>query len=566
MATVSPFVELRRYFLSGFVRPSFLGEHGAEALRGLLVTLGSAVALLGLFLPYPLLKKYWYLSSLESGEAYTRALLSDQALMIAVPMIVIGLVMSLVAPSLYVDDTDFLVLTPLPVSRATVFAAKLAAVAIFVGLFVVALNTAGNLWFPAITGGRWAAHPLLARLWTHTAASLLATSFVPLVFAVLQGLTVTVLPRTSATRASTAVQVLLLTGLAAAMPALLRMPGLLDPEPWMRVVPPFWFVGIARYLLGARDPLFVELAAIGVTAYAIAIVALVGCYAAAYLQHGNADSATGFSPSAISLKGSAPGRWLGRWQAAPATRAGLDFIRATVARSRLNLIVLAGILAIGVGLVVDTLLTTTAGRYRVELQSREVAYRAIAPSLMLMLTALVGLRATFLLPMTRDANWIFRQLDARSAREGLLTAVEWWFVVAGTGVPLAIGLPLQFATFGPVRTLLAAPLVALVGLVMVEALLRTWRRVPFTCSYIPGKQHVALVLIISCAAYWIFVYVAGHIISWSTLRPSRWLMIGGVLLALWAWLRRRRLAAPDRATLEFEDEMPDVVRSLDLFS
>ncbi len=291
MRSTSPFSELRRYFLEGFFRPAFLGEHGADALRHLLVTLAAATAMLGLFLPYPLLKKYMYLSTLDSGLPYREALLADQTLVIGVSMIIIGLAMSLMAPSLYVDDTDFLVLTPMPVPSATVFAAKLAAVITFVALSMVATNTIGNLWFPAISGGRWATHPRLARIGAHSVASVLATSFVPIALAVLQGLTVTLLPRRLATTASTALQALLLCALTAVIPMLLRMPGRLEVQAWMTFVPPSWFVGVSYYLLGDRDPALVRLAAIAVGAYGVVLTAMIGCYALAYLQYGRSNVA-----------------------------------------------------------------------------------------------------------------------------------------------------------------------------------------------------------------------------------------------------------------------------------
>lgn len=563
MRSTGPLVELTRYFLDGFVRPSFLGEHGEDALRRLLVTLAAATAMLGLFLPLPLFKKYLGLSMMSSGTPYREALLSDQILLLGVPMIIIGLAISVVAPSLYVDETDFLVLTPLPVSRASVFTAKLSAVAIFVALFVLAANTVGNLWFPAISGGRWATSSGLARMGTHTVASLLATSFVPIALAVLQGFTVTFVPRRLASMASTVLQALVLCALTAAVPMLLRMPGRLEVQPWMAFVPPCWFVGVSRYLLGDPDPAFARLAMIAVAAYGVAFAAVVICYAAAYLQYGRVTAVASFPRMAKSPPGSDPSR--GR--VGPATLAGLAFIGATVSRGRLNLLVLAGISAVGISLVVDTVLTSTIGRHgRIELASREVSYRAIAPTLMLVLAALVGLRATFLLPMMREANWIFRLIDARSTRIGLLTSVEWWFVAAGVGVPLIIGWPVQLAALGFARTLLAAPLVLLVALTLVEIVLREWRRVPFTCSYIPGKRHLAAMILLAWLAYGLFVYLAGHVIAWAILRPPRLVMIFGVLLALYATLRRRRLASPERASLEFEDEMPDVIRTLGLFS
>jgi hypothetical protein len=560
MPSTRPFVELTRHFLEGFFRPAFLGEHGADALRRLLITLASAIAMLGMFLPYPLLKKYMGLSAMDSGMPYREAMISDQILLIGVPMIVVGLAMTLVAPSLYVDDADFLILKPLPVPSGTVFAAKLAAVALFIAIFVVATNTVGNIWFPAISGGRWATSGLLARTGAHTAASLLATSFVPLAIAMVQGVPLTLLPRRIASTMSLILQAVLFCGLTAAVPLLLRMPIRLEVEPWMVFAPPAWFMGVAHYLRGETDPAFARLAGIGVAAYIGALLTVALCYVGSYLQFGRSSVTVDKPPRT---------RWRNplALRLAPPTLAGLGFITATIARNRLNVMVLAGMLAIGAGLVLDTLLAGWyGGQSRLRDPSRLVVYRAIAPSLMLVLTAIVGVRASFLLPVAREANWVFRLIDPVPVRTSLLASVESWFVLVGAIAPLCAGLPLLLITLGLARTALCAPVLLLVALTMVELVLLRWRRVPFTCSYIPGKEHLVKVALMTLLAYWVCVFVAGHLVGWAMLRPSRVLTTCGVLLAAYAWLRRRRIAMRAQATLEFEDEMPDVIRSLRLSS
>ena len=69
-------------------------------------------------------------------EAYAREVVADHAFLMALPMWIVAGAMSLVGQSLFPDETDFRILMAEPLSRSVVFAAKLAALLLFGGLFV----------------------------------------------------------------------------------------------------------------------------------------------------------------------------------------------------------------------------------------------------------------------------------------------------------------------------------------------------------------------------------------------------------------------------------------------
>jgi len=102
-----------------------------------------------------------------------------------------------------------------------------------------------------------------------------------------------------------------------------------------------------------------------------------------------------------------------------------------------------------------------------------------------------------------------------------------------------------------------AAVVALVGMVFVHAVLIDWRRIPFTCSYLPGKRLVAYTLVLGFAAFVLFTSVAVRLVHLATGSATHALMIAAAL-SLVAWLlRRRRLAIWAETPLMFEDEFPD---------
>ena len=64
------------------------------------------------------------------------------------------------------------------------------------------------------------------------------------------------------------------------------------------------------------------------------------------------------------------------------------------------------------------------------------------------------------------------------------------FVIACGIVPVYLAsLPASIAILGWVRALAVTALGALVALLCFERLFRDWCKLPFTCSYIPGKER-----------------------------------------------------------------------------
>ena len=70
-------------------------------------------------------------------EHYRRAILGDQLFMLCVAMFVVASVATAVCQSMFPSETDFRILTPLPVTRRAVFGAKLLALAVFTAVFVL---------------------------------------------------------------------------------------------------------------------------------------------------------------------------------------------------------------------------------------------------------------------------------------------------------------------------------------------------------------------------------------------------------------------------------------------
>jgi hypothetical protein len=81
-------------------------------------------------------------------------------------------------------------------------------------------------------------------------------------------------------------------------------------------------------------------------------------------------------------------------------------------------------------------------------------------------------------------------------------------------------------------------IVGLIGLNFVHAVLRDWRRIPFTCSYVPGKAFIAQTLLVGSLAYIAFTWLGGWLVQ---RRAARTPIVGrpGATLAISNGLLRR---------------------------
>jgi len=174
----------------------------------------------------------------------------------------------------------------------------------------------------------------------------------------------------------------------------------------------------------------------------------------------------------------------------------------------------------------------------------------------LMFACGIGVRAALALPMEQRANWIFRLTEDDATRRDQLRAVDYVVTTYVVGVPVAAAIPVLWMALGP-PAVVAAAIVALVGLVFVHVVLFDWRRIPFTCSYLPGKRFITHSLVLGFVAYVIFTLTGGILVRAATAGTRQAILIAAALSVIAGLLRWRRLAIWSETPLMFEDEFPD---------
>lgn len=173
----------------------------------------------------------------------------------------------------------------------------------------------------------------------------------------------------------------------------------------------------------------------------------------------------------------------------------------------------------------------------------------------------IAARASLALPIEPKANWMFRVTERDAIRGDQLHAAERVVTLFAVLIPVTLTLPIQWLVGGP-RALIASAMTGVFGLLWVEALLRDWRRIPFTCSHMPGKHSVAQSSLAGVGMYAI-VSTIGGAMETASLRaasPTPGVVIVAVLSVLGLVLRRRRRMRWREMPLTFDDELPSDVQ------
>jgi hypothetical protein len=556
-----PETVLTRHFFTSLFDFGFLSDDGADSLkRALLGSLAVAMAL-GLLLTRVFMEKYGDVSG-ASADEYARAVVADHAFLIAVPMWFVASAVVLVGHSLFPDETDFRILMAEPLSRLTVFASKLTALLIFVGMFVAGTHLA-LLPLAALTMlGAVKTGSLLVTATAFGASSLLGSLFAALAVVAVHGLLVLFAPRRLLLTFSGAVRSVLIASLVMSLPLVARLPGtaraFATDAWWLPWVPPAWFVGLERWLIGEG-----RYGALASQAGAATVLAIAGSVASYLLLYRRFDRVMLQGPATRSERGWTRSLDL-RVGRAPVRHATGRFVALTIRRSLLHQGLIVGLLAGAGGFVLNSLLSTDGWNRPLDLRGRSPFLLTLlwAPVTMMFL-AIPAIRLALSVPLDLRSNWIFRMTEDVPGRAEVAAANIRIVLALGVALPLALVGPAQWWVLGRQAVGIIA-LEALIGWLVVEWVMADWSRIPFTCSYIPGKGFVPHMFVKGFASYVFFTTLSTVLLRLSLSNP-RVGVVAAVLVAAAAtalWLHRTREAP--LTPLLFDDELPSDVNPLRL--
>lgn len=187
-----------------------------------------------------------------------------------------------------------------------------------------------------------------------------------------------------------------------------------------------------------------------------------------------------------------------------------------------------------------------------------------AVTFLVLCAVIAGLRNVASMPLGLRANWIVRVTEL-NAPSDYFRAIRRALMVCSV-VPVWIGSGIFLCAFLPLRVVAEHLVVlAMVGGILVEFCLYSFRKIPFTCSYLQGKGNLHFAFL-ACAL--VHLPVIGTAAEWEAQMLSTPLRFTVMILVLGAGLFGVRRGAPSTfrpiVTVQFNESESPLVQTLSL--
>ncbi len=539
-------------------------------MRSTVVNVLAMLAAPGMLLPFLFLSKY---VKLQDEPMYVRDLasLGEKEFFICFSMTVMGLVTVIEWEMLFPDRRDYANLTPLPIRLSTMFGAKIAALLAFLAIFSLAINAFSPVMFPAVVTQKGALAIMLVFARCHVISVLAANTFVFLLCVAVQGLLMNVLGYRAFRRVSPYVQFALVSAIIIMFLLSARIASQLQPGQAVNpaavyAFPPLWFLGLYQTQLGWHNPVFRDLAASARLWVGWTTVAALAAYVLSYKRHvrrslESTDEFAAEPTPAQRVVGHLVDRFVLR---DGVQQAAFYFVWKTLTRSRRHKLFFAAYVAAGCALVFEGLavLIARGGNSWMYRPTPEL----LPIPLILAFFILCGMRHVFAVPAELRANWVFQVSDRGQARR-CLAGVRKAMVVLGIAPLFALLLPLHVVFWGWKMAFLHMLFGIVVALLLMDVLLVNFEKLPFTCSYLPGKANLKVSWPIYLFGFTTYLSATLTLEYWMLQRPIRfaWLIALAALVHLALAVYRRRVIGHE-VTLVFDEQPEPLIRTLNLWA
>ena len=492
-------------------------------------------------------------------------LVSFRFLFICYSMIAMGVVMVFEWDALFPDRRDYQILTPLPLRVFTLFVAKMAALGIFLAMFLAAINFFGVLFWPGVESHG----SFLPVIGTHVVVMAAAGLFSALAVGGFHGVLVTVFHGAAYRRISVCAQT--------AVMAVLIMFLFLSPmigsslkelcrtgSPYLRWFPAFWFAGLYEQLrpavsqagwsrgenLADAGRVLSGLGTLAAHALWIALAVFTVTFLPGYRRHSRRVlEAPEPNPKGPGWIRHAFDAAIGRLLRDPVECGVFHFIGQTIARSLKHRLFLAAYGGFSAAVVV---MMVASGS-----NSRRLP-------LMLSFILVSGLRAAFNFPSDLRATWVFQVSETNSVATYVRAMRKW--VTMYAIVPLFLLLAaIEWALGSWTATAFHFVFGVAVSIVLMETLFLDFHKVPFACSRSPGKVNLVFLSVLYVFGFTFYSDYMASLEDWLWAKPwaavAFFLAIAGGLTAL---TRTRERLPVGAAVLDYEDDGNPAVRTLGL--
>jgi CubicO group peptidase (beta-lactamase class C family) len=313
--------------------------------------------------------------------------------------------------------------------------------------------------------------------------------------------------------------------------------------------PSYWFLGLFQQLNGS--PALALLARRAWIGLGVALSATATAYVLSY-----ARTLRKIVEEPDIVAGTRGGVWLPRF-GNPLKTAIVQFSVRALLRSRLHRIILAFYLGVGFALVIALVNTPSAENPLPDVPAGDpwglVNTPLLAAGIVMMCFAVIGARVVFSLPLDLRGNWIFRVTGAPRVTDCLEGARRSLLLLSAAPV-WAVSAVLCFYRW-PWRAAAGhLAILGLIGLILAELCLYNFDKIPFTCSYLPGKSQIHMAIL---GAYLLlgFTILSVEYERQALENPARFVLALIGLACVWACTRWRTAAhaRSEEARVQFEE-------------
>jgi hypothetical protein len=330
-------------------------------------------------------------------------------------------------------------------------------------------------------------------------------------------------------------------------------------DPFVYVYPPLWFTGLYEFLIGNKDPYFEALASIAVLAIIIGFFFCIFILEINFKLH---LLKTGESGSKIAILNKTKRAFFnvfnGIFLRKPIQRAVFHFFRLTLESSNLHRVRLAYFISVSIGIVLILIVYQGDASVR----NSEFSRTLLMVPHILSLFLLIGLKSVMKIPVFLGANWIFKITETKDKQHYFLGTRKAIFFLLLVPLYLLFFVVYSFS-WGILLSLYHSFFGLVISFLLMEVLFFKYRKIAFTCSYLPGQEKLQF--------YWffylvgVFVYVVS--VSWIELKllldPKNFIPFYGFVFLVYGCLRIYQKFILNRdISIKYEEVPVPVMQSL----
>jgi len=522
----------RHFFQRLFINDVVFFE---EQMKEKIIAILAILAVFTAHLSHMLLWKYTWIP--DEGTSWV-----EKCHVIFFIMIITGFIAVLEWDVIFPDSRDFSNLLSFPVKIRNLFIAKLASLCFFVFLFFLGINSLSTLVF-LLYLPQWQSSNLLFSLrfaLAHLTSFLAAGFFIFFAIGLLIGILTSLLGYKIFSRISIFLRSLLIivfisimvffsagtTGIPALSSFLLLKE---NNSLFLYLFPPMWFTGLYETLLGNNDPMFSVLSIFAVLAlvvppFAFYLTGVLG-YRRYIMKMQEAKKRTAHF---VRLKKFFLNPFNSVFLRNHIQIAVFYFFEKTLRRSMIHKMGIASYVATSVAIILIILIS---GAFSIQSLS-DVNKALLSIPLVLSFFLLIGIRTIVNIPAANEANWIFKLTEGPDKKD--------YFSGLKKGIFFFMLLPLFAVLFLFYFFLWKWPLAfyhclfgMLLSVLLMEVLFINYRKIPFVCSYLPGKAKLHLSWIIYIICFLIYAFLMSHIEYMILNSPlSLFIFYGAILLII----------------------------------